>query len=484
MPNEFYVQPASTLPGMTKLFEGMATRADTMKAETAERDKMAKRQEAARILSSGDSDAMAQFAMKNPWIIDDIEKVTKFKSAATKQNLIDSAKRILGGENPSQVLIDRAERVIAEGGDPTETMGSIQQAQRNPDAAKKEAEMVLALYDPASHKQYKAMSEPEKDTRTDKIKNFEYHRNLMKDDPIGAAKFAEITGSEYAPSPLKKLIGEMEALKEEGADPALIKAYEDNIFGDPVDVNGITQEQIDTLAALFNLTGKMPSLGRGKESTRVRVAIAKSAAQQALGSKNFGDEDPEPNLTPMDAALSIVASQSDTKAIQGSLNLLDKQLSSMGSFVSNIEMQIDEVSALSKDLTTYDARILNMPLRLVRGRIKGSALQAKYDLYLTEIESEIGKLATGSTASVAELSASAQERWAKIHDKNLSVSDMLELLEETRAAAKMRKKSVETQLNLTRGRMRTRDYSQFSGSQESSVKEMSTEDLQKIVRGQ
>jgi hypothetical protein len=180
-----------------------------------------------------------------------------------------------------------------------------------------------------------------------------------------------------------------------------------------------------------------------------RRAIAKSAAAQELGisTKQLGDK------TPTEAALSMLTKQSDTKAIQGSLNFLDKQIAAMGSFSQNLGMQVDKVGQLAKDLETVDTRLLNIPIRAVRGKLQGSALQAKYDMYLTEISGEIAKLATGSSASISELSVSAREKWEKIHDPNLSVKDMMSLLQETKAAAAMRVKSVEDQLQKSRERM-------------------------------
>ena len=261
----------------------------------------------------------------------------------------------------------------------------------------------------------------------------------------------------YSPSPLKKLIKERQDYIEEGykEDSDIIKAYNNNIAGIDIDIDELTQDEIDMWGAWVNLTGKMPSVGRGKQATKIRAAILKSAAGQALGDTSKGSV---PNKTPAEAALEVVGTQADTKSIQGSLNFLEKQLGSMGSFIQNMDSQIGKVTALADDLYSFDARIMNVPLRFVRGKIVGSPLQAKYDMYLTEIEQEIGRLAAGASASIAELSTGAQERWDKIHDKNLSVKDMLSLLQETRHAADLRLKSVEDQLNRTRGKIRTRDY--------------------------
>jgi hypothetical protein len=229
-----------------------------------------------------------------------------------------------------------------------------------------------------------------------------------------------------------------------------VRAYDNRIAGVDVDIDNMTDDQIDMWGNVLNLTGKMPTLGRGKVADKARARIAQSAARQALGA----DEDAR---TPPDAALEVVGSQSDTKAIAGGQAFLEKQLAAMGSFVANIDMQVEKVRDLSRDLQTFDTRLLNVPLRSVRRRLAGNPLQAKYDMYLTEIEGEIGKLASGSAASIAELSVGAQEKWARIHDKNLSIKDMMELLDETKAAARMREKSVADQLEKTRQKMRTRE---------------------------
>jgi len=263
----------------------------------------------------------------------------------------------------------------------------------------------------------------------------------------------------WSPSPLKKLIKERAEYFEEGEeiDSDVIKAYDNKIAGVDIDIEEMTPEEIDMWGAWVNLSGKMPSVGRGKQATKIRSQILKSAARQAIGRDAEGMN---PKMTPSEAALEVVGKTADTKAIQQALGLLEKQTSAMGSFIQNMDEQITQITALSKDLNTFDTRLLNVPLRFLRGKIVGSPLQSKYDMYLTEIESEIGRLAVSSPQSIAELSIYAQEKWSKIHDKSLSVNDMLSLLEETRHAADIRLRSVQDQLNRTRTKMRTREYEQ------------------------
>jgi hypothetical protein len=149
-------------------------------------------------------------------------------------------------------------------------------------------------------------------------------------------------------------------------------------------------------------------------------------------------------------------SKAENSAYSSSLTQQQKQAGSMGSFVRNLNSQIDRVGQIGAELYTADARLLNIPIRAIRSKIMGSANQAKYDMYLAEIESEIGKLSTGSTGSVAELSQGAQERWAKIHDKNLSLKDMLQLLKETKHAGELRMKSVKDQIEETRSERKSK----------------------------
>jgi len=300
---------------------------------------------------------------------------------------------------------------------------------------------------------------------TGDVANAQWVNSLPKenrDDLIKTLEELKRSGGagNFAPSSLQKLIDERESLINDRGLPEdhwLVQAYTDKIKGNDIDLPEMSQAEIDTIAAKVALDGKMPSLGRGKQSTKFRVQIIQSMARQALKSDPSGAYDPEnPDQSPSDAALSMMLKQSDTKSIQAAMTLLEKQVGAMGSFVDNLNMQVDKVSELSKDLKTFDTRLLNVPLRMVRGRIVGSPLQAKYDMYLAEIESEIGKLSTGSAASIAELSQGAQEKWAKIHDKALSVEDMLSLLEETKHAANMRYESVNNQLEKTREKMRYR----------------------------
>lgn len=132
----------------------------------------------------------------------------------------------------------------------------------------------------------------------------------------------------------------------------------------------------------------------------------------------------------------------------------------MTSFIENIGKQVARVEYLTKEmeaLPRFDMRILNVPLRAARMRIKGTAYENKLSLYIQEISTETAKVAGGATSSVAEPSVSARQKWEKIHDENLSIREMLSLLKETHESGIIRLRTVTDQLEKTRGRKPTGD---------------------------
>jgi len=143
-------------------------------------------------------------------------------------------------------------------------------------------------------------------------------------------------------------------------------------------------------------------------------------------------------------------------ALMKSMENQEKQRGMMGSFVSNIEKQIGRVDEMAQKLSRIDVRILDMPMRAARTKLKGSGFEKAYEAYLLEISNEIAKLSTGSSASIRELSTDAQERWAKIHDPNLSLNEMKIILDETKRMASMRLESTDEELKRTAGELKTR----------------------------
>ena len=127
----------------------------------------------------------------------------------------------------------------------------------------------------------------------------------------------------------------------------------------------------------------------------------------------------------------------------------------MNSFVKNLDFQVVRLKKNMDNISRVDARILNLPIREALMRVKGSAAESILTMYLTDISNDIAKLSTGSSASLAELSQSAQERWAKIHDPNLPIKELIMLVNETRQAAHGRIETADEAINETRAHLKS-----------------------------
>ena len=74
-------------------------------------------------------------------------------------------------------------------------------------------------------------------------------------------------------------------------------------------------------------------------------------------------------------------------------------------------------------------------------------------------------MALGATQSIAPPSVEEIKTWDRIHDPNLSVKDVIDVMEESKNMARIRYTSVVDQLGRTRERMKTRDYSGLGKSE-------------------
>jgi len=316
-------------------------------------------------------------------------------------------------------------------------------------------------------KVYDEATKEDSESLTTAMKNYK----KSQDDPEFATFLKE--QKEPSPSPITKMINERNKLLKMGyaENHPDVAALDRKIKGDP-DIVELTDEEVAIHAANYIITGKLIPLGRGRVAAATKARVFKSVSQQLMAGTSIAVG----NKTPMEAALAMVSAQSDTKSIQKGIDFLEKQFASMGSFVKNIAAQAERVQEISDDLKTFDTRLLNVPLRAMRKYVVGDPNQSKYDIYITELDNETAKLSTGATASVAELSATAQEKWDSLIDKNLSIKDMLKVIEEVKIAADTRVKSVQDQLAETRSRMRTRkpvggeetgkiDYSKMSNEE-------------------
>jgi hypothetical protein len=189
MANPFYVEPASPFQGIMALTEGIGNRVEYERKKTEEAKKQEVRGKMRDAVKSGNIDALADLAVENPWITEELDKFYKFKNEATKANALETAKNILmGGSSPSQALIDRADMVLSEGGDPSHTIELAKKAQVDPKVAKKVAKGLLAFYDKPAYDAYKDMQ------KEDQPKTQIVDGQLVTITPEGEASASPIEG--------------------------------------------------------------------------------------------------------------------------------------------------------------------------------------------------------------------------------------------------------------------------------------------------
>jgi hypothetical protein len=212
-----------------------------------------------------------------------------------------------------------------------------------------------------------------------------------------------------------------------------------------VTVNGLTVEENAALTRAVEENRLNPD--------RINSRTAKVYAQMEL-------------KTP---GMSFAGKAADIGAGTKSLANQTKVRDMMGSFVRNMDTQAERLRVIAGDVQRYDSRLLNVPLVKWRTMVAGSPMESKVDMYVSEISAEIAKLSTGSSASVAELTQSAREKWDKIHDKNLSMKDLLDLIGEVQHAGKIRMDSANAQIEETRARMRSGDSDKPKGTPKGSA---------------
>lgn len=196
--------------------------------------------------------------------------------------------------------------------------------------------------------------------------------------------------------------------------------------------------------------GTMPQFGRGDNASRRQFQKEMAAYANGKGIDGFD----------------IQVNKADYGALKGSLNFQQKSFNMASSFANNLNGQLNKVDKLMQELNRSGIRAVDLPLRTIKTKIVGSGNERVLDSYLTEISNEIGKLSTGSQASVAELSIGAQEKWNQIHDPNLSLGELRKVLDATREQANIRMKSLKTELDKTRQAIRNigKDNNQEPGT--------------------
>ena len=149
------------------------------------------------------------------------------------------------------------------------------------------------------------------------------------------------------------------------------------------------------------------------------------------------------------------------KSLDKSFQNMTKQEAPMTAFVDNIGLQVDKLNSIMEKADRSGFRAYDWTQRQWETKAKGSGEEAIIASYLLEISNEIGKLSSGSSASVQQLGEGARIDWNKVHDPNLSAKELAKVLNATKEQGNMRlstwsksKESVQGQIDnlLNRGK--------------------------------
>jgi hypothetical protein len=220
----------------------------------------------------------------------------------------------------------------------------------------------------------------------------------------------------------KQAQGILDAMQKRKLD---IAAKNRAIIGNPAGAQSFPQwEQPDKEMAYQTkmLTGKGPVFASRDAESRAGFEQGYNAFIREKGFK----------------ASDISLMQSDYRAGNMSLGNMSKQEAPMNAFVLNINKQVNKLEELYKTADRTGLRIFDLPWREIKVRAKGSGREAVLASYLLEVSNEIGKLSSGASASVQQLSDSAKEDWKKVHDVNLSPKEIMYVLKATKDQANMR----------------------------------------------
>lgn len=164
--NPFYIDPmggygGSIVQGLSGLGQVLGQR-QQMKQQEAEKQQLI--QEAQEVFSSNDPNRIAEFSLRQPQMAEQVSKAVGFKSDATKRNMVESMGRILAGENPEQVIVERAQMVQEQGGDPINTLQELDVYRQDPQGYMQKVQRSYALLDPqgfTAYRQAMAAGQPE-----------------------------------------------------------------------------------------------------------------------------------------------------------------------------------------------------------------------------------------------------------------------------------------------------------------------------------
>ena len=153
--NPFLVTPHNDITqGLGMLDKALQDRKQQQEQQQLNQQQQQAQQAASAAFKSGDPNAIAQAMVDNPQMAQALHNAQNFKTTATKQDLVNSARNVLLNPNDAENIIKkRIQTVTDAGGDPSDSIAALQEYKNNPKSLMQNARNVLALYDPNSLKE-------------------------------------------------------------------------------------------------------------------------------------------------------------------------------------------------------------------------------------------------------------------------------------------------------------------------------------------
>jgi hypothetical protein len=186
------------------------------------------------------------------------------------------------------------------------------------------------------------------------------------------------------------------------------------------------------------LTGKLPALGMGGADTRIKLLNKATKIASGMG------------MSPVEMRTDI----SELGGLDKAIAKNQRRLTSMGSFVRDVELTADRVVDIAERLKTTDARLLNWPLRVVQQKVSGDAELSAYLMNIMDVAASMSKITSGAEDSVAQLPEGARQAWEGVMDPDLPLGEILKLIPQVKKSAFDRLRSVEEQHKKDLGKQR------------------------------
>ena len=496
--SDFYVEPL----GGFDIGKNIAETTAQVKSESDLEDM---KKQAIAVFQSGNTDTIAAFMLSNPEMGKIVSDTIKFKDSQTKNNAIASAISILRGADPKEVLQNRINMVSSKGGDASQTQNALKQVNAGRDAKQKALE-TLALLAPEKYKTY--ASAVGFKAPVDLKDRYKVVGDRLVDltapgkPAVVIEKAKKTTPKTLLDEGLVKVGNNLVSVKDP-SNPKVVLSLDKNTpytnwakLNSDLKNGNITLPQYDVMKKEL-ITSKFKNkidltraaLEGNQEAVNILDSLKKDAVETSEAIASASTEGKISGLTKavdvdviaqavidgkiligdvkntfgvpvqtivMEKVLNkapvfnFVQPDAVVKSLTSSLTMQQKQRGMMGSFVNNINRQVDKITTMSEDIVSrVGARALDLPLRELNVRFKGSGNERVFEAYMKEISAEIQKLSQGSTASIAQLPEQNRLEWEKIHDVNLSMNELKKVLAGTKEMANMRIGSVNDEIAYT-----------------------------------